>query len=153
MRLFILLMLVNFSIPCFSQDLASNANLSKGDQKMFGIWKYDVSIQKKEIPAAKNFSADEAGKAEEKRFWKKTESWVCHLKEDKTFLRAWVENGALQEEVGSWVFDESSMILTLKLEKEELAYEVVFQEKGQRWKPLRKEKEEFNVLFLKRLGS
>lgn len=153
MRLFILLLFIGFSLPAFPQVSIPNDTLSKGELKMLGIWKYDLPNQKKEIPVAKSFSADEAGKSEEKKFWKKTESWICHLRENKTFLRAWVENGALQEEGGTWIYDDSSMVLTLKFEKEDWAYEVVFQEKGQLWKPLKKEKDEFNLLFLKRLGS
>jgi hypothetical protein len=153
MRLFILLLFIGFSFPAFSQVSIPNDTLSKGEQKMLGIWKYDLPNQKKEIPATKSFSADEAGKSEEKKFWKKTESWICHLREDKTFLRAWVENGALQEEEGSWNFNDSSLILTLILEEESLEYAVNIQEVGQLWRPLKKEKEAFNLLFLKRLGS
>ncbi|MFN3759537.1 MAG: hypothetical protein ACK4SF_09985 [Algoriphagus aquaeductus] len=153
MRLLIVLLLIGFSFPAISQESVSVDSLSKGEEKMLGIWKYDLPNQKREIPSGGNFQSNETGKAEEKRFWKKTESWICHLKENKTFLRAWVENGSLQEQEGTWVFDEVSRILTLRFEKEDLAYEVVFQENGQLWKPLKKEKEEFNLLFLKRLGS
>jgi hypothetical protein len=126
--------------------------LSKGEQKMLGIFHFDLNDQKNDISVSKKFQSDEAGKAEEKKFWKKTESWVCHLKENKFYLRAWVENGALQEETGTWSFDESSMVLILKSEKEIWEYKVNFNEKGQIWNPLNKGKEEFNMLFLKRLG-
>lgn len=153
MRLLLLLLLFGFSTPGLAQEIVPAITLSKGEQKMLGIWKYDLPNQKKESPAVKNFQSDEAGIAEEKKFWKRTESWVCHLREDKTFLRAWVENGALQEEEGRWNFNDSSLILTLILEEESLEYAVNIQEVGQLWRPLKKEKEAFNLLFLKRLGS
>lgn len=152
MRLFILLLFISFSIPSFSQELMPTDTLSKGEQKMLGIWKFDIPNQKKEEPASQKFQSDETGKTEEKKFWKKTESWVCHLKEDKTYLRAWVENGALYEQKGTWSFKDSAMVLTLKSEEEIWEYEVSFVEKGQMWKPVKKEKDEFNMLFLKGLG-
>lgn len=153
MKYLVLLILVSFSITVFAQEPTKINTLSKGEQKMLGIWKFDLPGQKVEGSSIKKFKSDEEGVAEEKKFWKKTESWICHLREDKTFLRAWVENGSLQEEEGTWSFDEASMALTLVFKEESNTYEITYRDKGQLWKPLKKEKEEFNVLFLKRLGS
>lgn len=153
MRLLLLILLLNFSTPAKSQQPVASDSLSKGEQKMLGIWKFDLPNQKVEGPSTKKFKSDEEGQIEEKKFWKKTESWICHLREDKTYLKAWVENGTLQEEEGTWSFDESAMALVLVFKEESNAYEITYREMGQLWKPLKKEKEEFNVLFVKRLGS
>lgn len=153
MRYLVLFILISFSLTGFAQEPTQVDILSKGEQKMLGIWKLDLPNQKVEGPFAKKFKSDEEGQIEEKKFWKKTESWICHLREDKTYLKAWVENGTLQEEEGTWSFDESAMALVLVFKEESNAYEITYREKGQLWKPLRKEKEEFNVLFVKRLGS
>ncbi|SDA79709.1 hypothetical protein SAMN03080617_02379 [Algoriphagus alkaliphilus] len=153
MRYLVLLILISFSLTGFAQEPTQVDTLSKGEQKMLGIWKLDLPNQKVEGPSAKKFKSDEEGQIEEKKFWKKNESWICHLREDKTYLKAWVENGTLQEEEGTWSFDESVMVLVLVFKEESNTYEITYREKGQLWKPLRKEKEEFNVLFVKRLGS
>lgn len=152
MRYLIILILLSFTISGFAQESRIDS-LSKGDQKMLGIWKYDLPNQKVEKPSGKRFQSDEAGVNEEKQFWKKTESWICHLKEDKTFLKAWLENGILHEEEGTWSFDEATMALTLNFQNEASSYEITFKEQGQQWRPLNKEREDFNVLFVKRLGS
>ncbi|WP_144604187.1 hypothetical protein [Algoriphagus algorifonticola] len=153
MKYLVLLILVSFSITVFAQEPTKINTLSKGEQKMLGIWKIDLSNQKVEAPSTKKFKSDEDGLKEEKKFWKQTESWICFLKDDKTYLKAWVQNGTLQEEEGTWSFDEASMALTLVYKDESKVYEITYRERGQLWKPLKKEKEEFNVLFVKRLGS
>ncbi|MDX5479936.1 MAG: hypothetical protein LPJ98_15935 [Cyclobacteriaceae bacterium] len=153
MRYLVLLILISFSITGFAQESTLVDTLSKGEQKMLGIWKFDLPNQKVEGPSTKKFKTDEEGLKEEKKFWKQTESWICHLREDKTYLKAWVENGVLHEQKGTWSFEEATMALTLVYKDESNGYEVTYREKGQLWKPLKKEKEEFNVLFVKRLGS
>lgn len=153
MRYLVLLILISLSLTGFAQEPTQVDTLSKGEQKMLGIWKFDLPSQKVEGPSTKKFKSDEEGVAEEKKFWKKTESWICHFREDKTYLKAWVENGVLQEQEGTWSFDEAAMALILVFKEESSTYEITYREKGQMWKPLKKEKEEFNVLVLKRLGS
>ncbi|MBN7816886.1 hypothetical protein [Algoriphagus pacificus] len=120
---------------------------------MFGIWKYDLPNQKLEGPIGKSFQPDEAGIKEEKQFWKKTESWICHLREDKSYLKVWYESGIINQQVGTWFFDENAMTLTLNFENRDILYEITFKEQGQLWRPLNKDQEDFNVLFLKLLGS
>lgn len=152
MRLLILFFLMSFSIPSFSQDLTKQDTLSKGELKIIGIWKYDLPDQRNEESIVQKFQSTSADEAEQKKFWKKTESWICHLKEDKKYLKAWVENGALIEQIGTWSFDGVTMILSLVSEERREEYKVNFTGKGQVWIPVKKEAGEFSVLYLKGLG-
>lgn len=152
MRLLILFFLISFWIPAFSQDLIKQDTLSKGERKIIGIWKYDLADQRSEESVLQKFQSESTDEAEQKKFWKKTESWICHLMEDKKYLKAWVENGVLIEQTGTWLFDDISMVLSLVSEESGEEYRVNFTDKGQVWIPVKKEEGEFSVLYLKGLG-
>ncbi|WP_297337922.1 hypothetical protein [Algoriphagus sp.] len=153
MKLILTLIILYFSLlqVCQSQVSAQLDTLSEADQKLIGIWRYDLVHQKQQAELLdKEKSKDNSA---QEKLWKKIDSWSCFLDEERRYTLSWVENGSLFQEFGTWEFDLEKMMISLSGEKSIKEYRVTFAEVGMIWIPEPNSREDFNMLLLKKLGQ
>lgn len=147
----LIILYFTFSLVCIAQTSPEMDTLSKADQKLIGIWKYDLGNQKEKAELLdKEKSQDDSA---QEKIWKKIDSWSCFLDEERKYTLSWVENGGLYQEFGTWEFDPEKMTISLIGEDTKKEFRVTFAEVGMIWIPEPNSREDFNMLLLKKLGQ